>query len=286
MNETTHVRGLQGRSRKPAACRVERGGGSGQRDYLVGRLFKANRQNESDGDVAKVLVVDDHPIIRDGLVALVRAASRLRVSAEAGSAEEALAAIEDEVPDLVVMGLGLPDRDGIELLKDIHARHPGVRVLVFSMREESVYAERALRAGAHGYIMKHEPGARVLEAIRNVLRGEVVVNSAVAAQMLKQFVSNKPGQDIHGSVDRLSDRELQIFSEIGRGRTTQEIARLLNLNVKTIQTYREHIKRKLGLRNATDLIHSATQWIGTEGRKLLNRAEIKKSPWSSSLSAM
>jgi len=286
MNGTKHVRGLQERSRKPVVCRVERGGGVGQRDYLVGRLFKANQQNESDGDVAKVLIVDDHPIIRDGLVALVRAASRLRVSAEAGSAEEALAAIEDEVPDLVVMGLGLPDRDGIELLKDIHARHPGVRVLVFSMREESVYAERALRAGAHGYIMKHEPGARVLEAIRNVLRGEVVVNSAVAAQMLKQFVSNKPGQDMHGSVDRLSDRELQIFSEIGRGRTTQEIAHLLSLNVKTIQTYREHIKRKLGLRNATDLIHSATQWIGAEGRKLLNRAEIKKSPWSSSLSAM
>lgn len=218
-----------------------------------------------DGVPKKVMIVDDHPLVRDGIAALIRATPGLQVSAEEGSAEEALSAIDQDVPDLVVLDLVLPGKDGIELLKDIRARYPKVRVLVLSMHEETIYAERALRSGAQGYIMKHEQGAKVIEAIRGVLHGELVVSPVIASRMLKQFVTNKPGQDVRTSVERLSDRELQVFSAIGRGKSTQEIALMFDLSVKTIQTYREHIKRKLGLRNATDLVHSATRWVGAEG---------------------
>jgi len=208
----------------------------------------------------KIMIVDDHPLVRDGIATLIRATPGLGVSAEVGNAEEALLAISKEVPDLVLLDLVLPGKDGIELLKDIHARYSNVRVLVLSMHEETVYAERALRAGAQGYIMKHEPGSKVIEAIRSVLHGELFVSPVIAAHMLKQYVSNKQGLDTRSS----SDRELQVFSAIGKGMSTQEIAGLFGLSIKTIQTYREHIKRKLGLRNATDLVHYATNWVGSE----------------------
>ena len=210
------------------------------------------------------MIVDDHPLVRDGIATLIRATPGLGVSAEVGNAEEALLAISKEVPDLVLLDLVLPGKDGIELLKDIHARYSNVRVLVLSMHEETVYAERALRAGAHGYIMKHEPGAKVIEAIRSVLHGELFVSPVIAAHMLKQYVSNKQGLDTRTSIEKLSDRELQVFSAIGKGMSTQEIAGMFSLSVKTIQTYREHIKHKLGLRNATDLVHYATHWIGSK----------------------
>ena len=212
----------------------------------------------------KILLVDDHPLVREGIAALIRTTPELIVSAEVGNAEEALSVISKEVPDLVLLDISLPGTDGIELLKDLHARHPRMHVLVLSMHEETVYAERALRAGAHGFIMKQEPGAKVIEAIRCVLRGELYVSPAIAAHMLKQYVSNKQGLDTRTSVERLSDRDLQVFTSIGKGMATQEVAVKFGLSVKTIQTYREHIKRKLGLRNATDLVHHATHWVESE----------------------
>lgn len=263
-----------------------------RRDYLAGRAFEPRRQADAaaaaaaEDNAPKVLIVDDHPLVRDGIVALIRAASGFRVAAEAGNAEEAMSAIGKEVPDLIVLDLGLPGRNGIELLKEIRAGYPAVRVLVLSMHEETVYAERALRAGAHGYVMKKEPGAKVIEALRAVLRGEMVMSPAVAAQMLRQYVSNRPEQNRRANVERLSNRELQVFSEIGRGRSTREIALARGLNVKTVQTYREHIKRKLGLRNATELIHFATHWVGMEEGISLNRTAAEERPWPSSLSAV
>jgi DNA-binding NarL/FixJ family response regulator len=212
----------------------------------------------------RILLVDDHPLVREGLVTLIRTAADLEVVAEVGCAAEALASLEAHRPDLVLLDITLPGESGIELLKDVHIRWPRVRVLVLSMHEESVYAERALRAGAHGYIMKQEPGAKVLEAIRCVLRGELYVSATLAARMLKLFVANKQGKDERTSVERLSDRELQVYTQIGGGFSTQEVADQLHLSVKTIQTYREHIKRKLGLRNATDLVHHATHWVQNE----------------------
>ena len=212
----------------------------------------------------KVLIIDDHPLVRDGVAALIRTTPELKVSAEVGNAQEAFLALSKEVPDIALLDISLPGMNGIELLRDVHARYPRMRVLVLSMHEETVYAERALRAGAHGYIMKQEPGAKVIEAIRSVLRGELYVSPTIAAHMLKQYVSNKQGLDTRTSIEKLSDRELQVFNAIGNGKSTQEVAAMFGLSVKTIQTYREHIKRKLGLRNATDLVHHATQCVESE----------------------
>lgn len=227
------------------------------------KLELRGRSSFSDGE-KKILLVDDHPLVREGIATLIRATPDLKISAEVGSAAEALAAIEAERPDLVLLDISLPGTSGIDLLKELHVRFPRLLVLVLSMHEESVYAERALRAGAHGYIMKQEPGAKVIEAVRCVLRGELYVSQTLAARMVKLFVTNKQGKDTRTSVERLSDRELQVYSLIGNGVSTQEIAGKLDLSVKTIQTYREHIKRKLGLRNATDLVHHATHWVENE----------------------
>lgn len=216
------------------------------------------------GGVKKILLVDDHPLLREGMATLLRSVTDIELSAEVGNAEEAWAAFAREMPDLVLLDISLPGKNGSEFLKELHAQYPKIRVLVLSMHEESVYAERALRAGAHGYIMKQEPGCKVIEAIRCVLRGELYVSPVIAAHMLKQYVLNKQGCDTRTSIEKLSDRELQVFSHIGKGMSSQEVAEQFGLSVKTIQTYREHIKRKLGLRNATDLIHQATQWVASE----------------------
>jgi DNA-binding NarL/FixJ family response regulator len=211
-----------------------------------------------------ILLVDDHPLVREGIAALLRATSDLRVTAEAGCAAEALQVLAGAVPDLLLLDLSLPGTSGIELIKDLRVRYPRLPVLVLSMHEESVYAERALRAGANGYIMKQESGRKVLEAIRRVLRGELYVSPALASRLLKLFVSNNKGKDSLCSVERLSDRELQVYTFIGKGLSSQEIADKLQLSIKTIQTYREHIKSKLGLRNAADLAHHATHWVQNE----------------------
>jgi DNA-binding NarL/FixJ family response regulator len=211
-----------------------------------------------------ILLVDDHPLVREGIATLIRTTPDLVIAAEAGSAAEALDVLRVQRPDLVLLDITLPGTNGIELLKDLHARHPKMHILVLSMHEESVYAERALRAGAHGYIMKQEAGSKVIEAIRRVLSGELYVSPALAVRMVKLFVANKQGKDTRTSVERLSDRELQVYTHIGNGLSTREIATTLCLSVKTIQTYREHIKSKLGLRNATDLVHHATHWVQNE----------------------
>lgn len=215
----------------------------------------------------RIMLVDDHPLVRQGLATLIRAKAGLEVAAEAGNADEAMRALEKDVPDVLLLDISMPGVHGIDLLKELRLRYPDLQVLVLSMHEESVYAERALRAGARGYIMKQEPGTKVLEAIYRVLGGELYVSPAIAARMLKRFVSNKAGSDKRTDMEKLSDRELQVYTQIGSGMATREIAELFNLSGKTIQTYREHIKRKLGLRNATELVHHATHWVESENRQ-------------------
>ena len=229
------------------------------------------KENEALGEAVdrkrgckRVLLVDDHPLVRDGLAALIRATPDLAVAGEVGCAEETLERLAVDTPDLILLDLGLPGTSGIELLKELRSTFPRVRVLVLSMHEESVYAERVLRAGAQGYIMKHEPGEKIIEAIRCVLQGELYVSAVIAARMLKLFVGSKQGVDSRASIEHLSDRELQVYTLIGGGMSSQEVATHLKLSAKTIQTYREHIKRKLGLRNATDLVHNATHWAQSE----------------------
>jgi DNA-binding NarL/FixJ family response regulator len=215
--------------------------------------------------VRRIMIVDDHPLVRQGIATLIQAEPDLAVFGEAGSADEVLQVLAKDTPSLILLDISLPGTHGIDLLKDLHLRYPRVRVLVFSMHEESVYAERVLRAGAHGYIMKNEPAAKVIAAIRTVLKGEPSVSPAIAGRMLRLFVSNKPGGDApQTDAEKLSDRELQVYTCLGNGMSTQKIADQFKLSSKTIQTYREHIKRKLGFRNAAELIHHATHWAKSE----------------------
>ena len=231
---------------------------------MASRKEEAHEPERQAGKRKRVLLVDDHPLVREGLVTLIRATPDLEVMGEAGNADEALRILSEKSPDLVLADLSLPGLNGLELIRDMRAKFPKLRVLVLSMYEEGVYAERALRAGAHGYIMKQAPGSKIIEAIRTVLRGEVYVSPTIATRMLQLLVDGNAGENRRSDLEGLSDRELQVFTSIGNGLATHEIADVLKLSVKTIQTYREHIKRKLGLRNATDLVHYATQRVHAE----------------------
>ena len=212
----------------------------------------------------RVLIVDDHPLVREGLAKLIQETPDLELSGEAGDVKEALQAITGEKPDVLLLDLSLPGRNGIELIKDLHLRYPDLPVLVLSMHEESFYAERVLSAGASGYIMKQEPAAHVIEALRTVLQGAVYLSPAIGARLLKTIFSGHRNPQPRTSMERLSNRELQVFECIGQGLTTQEIAAQLHLSVKTIETYRAHVKLKLGFNNHTELTHQAIRWVEAE----------------------
>ncbi|MBE3070212.1 MAG: response regulator transcription factor [Planctomycetes bacterium] len=209
---------------------------------------------------ARVLVVDDHPVVRQGLALLINHEPDLAVCGEAATAAEALKAIADTRPDVAIVDLSLKGASGLDLIKDIKVRHPGLPVLVLSMSDENVYAERALRAGARGYMMKEEATEKVLTALRRVLAGAVYLSDAMASRLLSQFVAgDAPGGG--SPVDRLSDRELEVFRLIGQGLGTGEIAHRLHLSPKTIETHRAHIKVKLGLDSGTDLLRQAIRFV-------------------------
>ncbi len=192
---------------------------------------------------------------------LIESNPDLEVFTTVGSADEALRALDHDVPDLILLDISLPGTSGVDLLKDLRIRYSSLRVLVLSMHEESVYAERVLRAGANGYIMKHEPGDKVIAAIRCVLANELYVSPAIARRLLNQFTSNPKKPETGAALDMLSDRELQVYTQIGHGMSIQAIAVQLHLGVKTIRTYRVHIIHKLGLCTIADLVHHATRWV-------------------------
>ena len=207
----------------------------------------------------RVFVVDDHPIVRQGLALLIDQEPDLVVCGAAEEAHTALHAISSLRPDIVILDISLPGPDGIELLKTIRSMEPDLPILVLSMHAESVYAERALRAGANGYIMKQEATDNVLDALRRILRHEVYVSERIANTMLRQLVSG--ARRTEGPPEaRLSDRELEVFRMIGTGMGTRQIADELGLSVKTVESYQAHIKEKLGLHSARDLMQRAIQW--------------------------
>jgi DNA-binding NarL/FixJ family response regulator len=207
-----------------------------------------------------VLIVDDHPIVRQGLAQLINEEKDLEVCGQAEDAHEAIQAIRQLDPDLVIVDISLKDTSGIELIKDLKVQYPALPVLTLSMHDEAVYGERALRAGAKGYIMKQEATEKVVTAIRRVLAGEVYVSSGMAAKMVSKFV--RGGTRTTGSpADGLSDRELEVFRMIGEGYSTREMAVKLHLSIKTVETYRAHIKDKLGLQDTNELLRSAIQWV-------------------------
>lgn len=209
-----------------------------------------------------VLIVDDHPIVRQGLAQLIDQEQDLEVCGQAEDAHEAMQAIHTFDPDMVIVDISLKDTSGMDLIKDLKVQYPDLPVLTLSMHDEAVYGERALRAGARGYIMKQEATEKVVTAIRRVLAGELYVSDGMAAKMVSKIVGG--GTRKTGSpVDCLSDRELEVFRLIGEGFSTREMAEKLHLSVKTIETYRAHIKDKLGFEDANELLRSAIQWVNT-----------------------
>jgi len=211
------------------------------------------------GEASSVLIVDDHPVVRHGLRELISAEPDLTVRAEAAGAGEALELIDQDEPDLVLIDISLRDGNGIELIKRIRAQHKSVRMLVVSMHDESLYAERAIAAGAMGFINKQEATENLAAAMRTVLSGGTYVSPRLAERLGKPK-RGKPDDPMRADVARLSDREIQVFELIGRGNTTREIANRLSLSVKTIETHRMNIKSKLGLETNVALIRRAVQW--------------------------
>jgi len=204
----------------------------------------------------RIFLVDDHPIVRKGLAQLIDSETDLSVVGQGEEAYQSLRAIREVKPDLVLVDVSLKDSDGIELLKELKAQTPELPVLVVSMHDESLYAERALRAGAGGYVMKQEPPETLLSAIRAVLAGEVYVSSKMGAALLQRMVGAKKGTGAL-PMDRLTDRELEIFRMIGAGHSVKEIADKLFLSGKTVEAHREHIKQKLNIRSSAELLRFA-----------------------------
>jgi DNA-binding NarL/FixJ family response regulator len=206
-----------------------------------------------------ILIVDDHPMLRRGLASLITSEPDLAVCGEAATCQAALEAIGQQLPDLILVDLTLEGGDGLDLVKDLKIRHPKIPTLVLSMHDEAVYAERALRAGARGYVSKQQLDETVLLAIRTVLAGETHLSEALKARLATQFLGGRT-LETGSPLAALSDRELQVFRLIGQGRGTRQIAETLHLSIKTIESHCEHIKNKLNLQSAVELAHRAAQW--------------------------
>lgn len=209
----------------------------------------------------RILIVDDHPMMREGLRTLISREHDLAVCGEAETAGQALEAVANLKPELVLADISLPGRNGVELIKDIRSLQPAVLILVISMHDESLYAERVLRAGARGYIMKQESGPTMIQAIRQVLAGRIYLSDKMSARILE----NVAGKRAKASpIERLSDREFEVFQLIGRGKSTVQIAEELHLSTKTVEAHRAQVKAKLDLRNMPELISFASRWVETQ----------------------
>ena len=211
----------------------------------------------------KVLLVDDHPILRTGLRRMIDQESDMQVCGEAEDGPKAFELCGTLTPDIAVIDISLKGSNGIELVKNLKARYPDLPTLVLSMHDESLYAERALRAGSRGYIMKEEAIEQVLVAIRRALLGEIFLSEKMKSSMIQQMASGK-GKVVSSPIEQLTDRELEVFRLIGEGHSTRQIAGQLHLSVRTVEAYREYIKGKLNLKNATELVQHAFHWVHHE----------------------
>lgn len=220
----------------------------------------------------KIIIVDDHPIVRQGIAQLINEESDLEVCCEAGDAEEALGALQGcacsccAIPrtvDIAVVDMSLPGVSGIELVKIIRSRYENIPILVISMHDESLYAERALKAGAKGYIMKQEATEKILVAIRHILRGDIYVSDTMRSKILQRIIDNR-FEAPSSPVSSLSDKEIEVLRLVGKGYRTCDIAKELHRSVKTVEAHRANVKDKLRLKNATELIRFAVQWVESE----------------------
>src|SRR5436190_24131361 len=208
----------------------------------------------------RVLLVDDHPILRKGLAQLINLEADMMVCGEAEDSAKAFDAAGTLTPDIAVIDVSLKGGNGIELIKNLKARYPDLPTLVLSMYDEALYAERALRAGSLGYIMKEEAIEQVLVAIRRVLAGEIFLSDKMKSKMLQQLATGKAKQ-VMSPIEALTDRELEVFRLIGEGHSTRQIASELHLSIRTVEAYREYIKAKLNLKNSTELVQHAFHWV-------------------------
>ncbi len=227
-------------------------------------MSAASRTSE-DRSPKKVFIVDPEPIVREGLAHRIARCSDLRVGGFAARARDVLAAIARRKPDLVLMDFDLPGRDGLELIKNLGALHPDVAILVFSRHDEKLFAERVLRAGAHGYVDKRSPVARVIEAMRRVLAGQVHLSRTASAALFQSLTGRQRQAAPAPAVSLLTDRELEVFRLVGEAQETREIARRLSMSVKTVEAHRSSIKHKLELRSGPELTRHAVLWVEMRG---------------------
>jgi DNA-binding NarL/FixJ family response regulator len=211
-------------------------------------------------EAKRIVIVDDHPLFRKGLEQLIHSEDGFAVCGEANNAPEAMDVIRKLNPDLAIVDLSLPGANGIELIKNIRAEFSKLPILVLSMHDESLYALRALRAGAEGYVMKHEAMTNVIQAIREVFNGRPYLSPAMAAQVITKF-AHRQAEGEADAVERLSDRELEVLELIGKGNDVRQIAKVLHLSPKTVETHRSHIKDKLDLKNSREVARFALQWL-------------------------
>lgn len=214
----------------------------------------------------RILIVDDHPLFRQGISLMISHEPDMVVCGEAETAVQALSEMERLDPDLAIVDVSLKGTNGIELVKSMRSLRPDLPVLVLSMHDESLYAERALRAGGRGYIMKQAPPEQVMDAIRRVLKGELYLSPDANRRLLHTFVSGREHGAGTSSVEHLSDRELEVFELLGKGRGTAQIAHELKVSIKTVEAHRAHIKTKLSLQTAPELVRAAVEWVDNEAR--------------------
>jgi len=226
-------------------------------------MARANEEKHGSRTAANILLVDDHPMVRERLAQIINLETDLRVCGEASDHGEALDAIASGKPDLVISDLKLRQSHGLDLIKDIRVLHPRLAMLVVSMHDESLYAERVLRAGARGYITKQEATKDILVAIRRILAGDIYLSEAESARIASRLVGDRfPAAS---PMDKLTDRELRVFELIGQGNSVRQIADELHLDAKTVETYRMRIKTKLDLKDANEVLQHAIRWNHTVG---------------------
>lgn len=229
-------------------------------DSALTEPINASRTNPA---ATRLLIVDDHPIFRQGIGQLIRNVQGVTICGEADNAQHALEATRRLLPDIVLLDISMPGTNGIEVIKLLLAEQPKLRILVLSMHDESLYALRALRAGAKGYVMKQQAMEQVADALRKVIDGGVYVSPKFSERLVFKAIQGS-NNDLGSPVDKLSDRELEVLQLFGRGKNTREVAETLHLSVKTIETHRAHIKSKLGFKHAEELVKFAVEWMAVE----------------------
>lgn len=226
--------------------------------------MKTPKKTKGSSGRHRIFLVDDHPVTREGLARLINCESGLEVCGEAGTAAAAVSKIESLRPDLVIVDVSLTKgASGLELIKDIASRNVRLPMLALSTHDESLYAERALRAGARGYVMKQEPTEKVMQAIRKILAGELYLSRAMNDRLLRKVAQPNSAPSV-SEIEQLSDRELEVYRLLGQGRGTRQIAAELHLSVSTVETYRAHIKEKLHLSSASELVRHAVEWVHSQ----------------------